>query len=201
MTQEFVRDATRGLTKEQWLFKPGPLRWSIAECIDHLARTEEYVLKVMREQVLTSKEPVYGVFPSTVRGKTSPPGEKPRRMTRADDAAVLLGMTDRAPAVARAVAERPPVEEIAPRTSIADPESALAHFLAVRTTTLAYVKTTEDDLRGHYTYVGGLSGFPSMRFHDVYQWLLRMSAHTERHLMQVQEVKRAEGYSKIHGAR
>jgi hypothetical protein len=44
MTQEFVRDATRGLTNEQWLFKPAPLRWSITQCIDHLALIEEYVL-------------------------------------------------------------------------------------------------------------------------------------------------------------
>jgi hypothetical protein len=194
MTREFVLDAARGLTKEQWAFKPGPLRWSIAECVDHLARTEEYVLRIMRERVLTSKDPVYGVFPSTIQGKTAPAVERPRRMTRADDAAVLLGMTDRSPAIARSVAERPPVEEIAPRASIDDPESALAHFLATRAATIAYVKTTDADLRGHYTYVGSLPGFPDMRFHDVYQWLLRMSAHTERHLMQIHDVKRDVSY-------
>lgn len=39
-----------------------------------------------------------------------------------------------------------------------------------------------------------MAGFPHMHFSDAYQWLLRMSAHTERHLMQVQEVRRSAGY-------
>jgi len=39
-----------------------------------------------------------------------------------------------------------------------------------------------------------MDGFPDVKYTDVYQWLLRASAHTERHLMQVQEVRRSPGY-------
>ena len=48
ITCEFVRDTTRGLTNEQWVYQPRPGSWSIAQCIDHLARTEEYVLRLVR---------------------------------------------------------------------------------------------------------------------------------------------------------
>ncbi len=192
MTREFVRDATRGLTNEQWLFKPAPLRWSIAQCIDHIARSEEYVVQLILDRVLHAEQPLTGAFPSTAKGRTAR-DEKPRRMTGSDDAVILRWMTDRTSATATPVEQRPPIEEIAPRSSFDDPLSALDHFLKVRAATIEYVKTTQDDLRGHFTQVA-LVGFPEVKFHDAYQWLLRMSAHTERHLVQVQEVKRATGY-------
>jgi len=192
MTRDFVREATRGLTKQEWLFKPAPLRWSMAQCIDHVARSEEYTVKLVRERVLKSERPLLGAFPSTAKGRTARL-EKPRRMSPLDDAVILRWMTDRTSALATPIEERPPIEEIAPRSSFDDPRSALAHFLKVRAATIEYVKTTEDDLRGHFTQAV-LSGFPDVKFHDAYQWLLRMSAHSERHLMQVQEVRRAEGY-------
>lgn len=194
MTREFVLDATRGLTNEQWMFKPAPARWSIAQCIDHVAQTEDYVLKLIRERILTSESPLVGAFASVAKGRTAPL-EKPRRMARLDDAVILRWMTDRTPAVATPVERRPPIEEVAPRSSFDDPRSVLGHFLKVRATTIEYVRATQDDLRGHFTQVV-LSGFPEVKFHDAYQWLLRMSAHVERHLMQVHEVKRAESYPK-----
>ena len=95
MTREFVIDSTRGLTKEQWLFKPGPLQWSVAQCVDHLAATEEYVLKMVRERVLIADEPLVGAFPSTAKGRQAVT-EKPRRMSKLEDAIILRWMTDRA---------------------------------------------------------------------------------------------------------
>ena len=191
MTREFVQDTTRGLTKEQWLYQPGPGSWSIAQCIDHLARTEEYVLRLVRERLLTSAEPLLGAFPSASKNR-KPVSEQPRRMSIVEDAFVLRGMTDRSSAVAVPVGRRPPIEEIAPRTSITEPQSALDHFLNVRATTLEYTTTTKDDLRGHFAQAD--SRFPNVKFSDAYQWLLRMSAHTERHLMQIHEVRRSGRY-------
>lgn len=193
MTREFVVQATRGLSNGQWLFKPAPLRWSIAQCIDHLAATEEYVIKMVRERVLTAAEPLAGAFPS-IGKKREAALQKPRRMSRLDDAIVLRWMTDRTSAVQTPVDQRPPIEEVAPRATFVDPHSALDHFLSVRAATIEYAKTTSDDLRGHFTRVALGPDFPDMQFHDGYQWLLRMSAHAERHLMQVQEVQRSQGY-------
>jgi hypothetical protein len=192
MTREFVIDTTRGLTKQQWIFKAQPLRWSIAQCIDHLAQTEAYVLKTMRERVLTSEKPLTGAYPSTAKNRKAIP-EQPMRMSKAQDAIVLRWMTDRIPAIAQPVEQRSPVDEIAPRANFDDPRSVLQAFLEARAETLQYVRTTQDDLRGHFTQAA-MDGFPEIKFHDVYQWLLRLSAHTERHLMQVHEVRRSPGY-------
>ena len=193
MTREFVIQGTGGLTKDQWLFKPGPLRWSVAQCIDHLAATEEYVVKMVRERVLTAAEPLAGAFPSIAKNGLAVV-EKPHPMSKLEDAIVLRWMTDRTLATQTPVEQRPPIEEVAPRETFADPQSALEHFLAVRAATIQYAKTTADDLRGHFTQVALGPGFSEMKFHDGYQWLLRMSAHTERHLIQVQEVQRSTGY-------
>jgi hypothetical protein len=192
MTREFVRDATRGLTEEQWLFKPAPLRWSIAQCVDHLARTEEYGLALIRERMLASEGPLESAYPSRA-GRRTAAAETPRRMNPSDDAIILRFMTDRAPAAARPVESRPPVEEVAPRSSIGDPMSALEHFLRVRAAAIEYARTTQDDLRGHFVHIS-LPAFPEVKFVDAYQWILWQTAHTERHLMQIHEVKRDENY-------
>jgi hypothetical protein len=194
MTTEFVVDTTRGLTKQQWLYKPGPKSWSIAECIDHLANTEDYVVRLLRERVLTSGEAVYGAFPS--RGTSvKPDASKPQRMSLIQDSFVVRDMTDRTQVAAVPVEQRSPIEEIAPRSSFEDPESALQHFLKVRSATLKYVRTTNDDLRGHFL-TAPLPRF-NVQFADAYQWILRMSAHVERHLMQVHEIRRSKGYPRV----
>ena len=191
MTREFVRDATRGLTREQWLYKPAPLRWSIAQCIDHIANSEEYVLRAIRERALQSDAPLLGAFPSRLQGRVEIP--TPRRMTPTEDAIVLRDMTDRTSSAARPVENRPPIEEVAPRDSFADPVTALEHFLEVRAATIDYVKMTDDPLRDHFIQTV-LPVFPEVRFQDAFQWILRMSAHTEGHLAQVHEIRRSQGY-------
>jgi len=192
MTREFVIDTTRGLSKEQWLYKPGPARWSIAQCIDDLAQTEEYLLKLVREDVLTSNDPLIGAFPSMTKGRKRT-ADQPPRMSRVEDAYILRWITDRIPVAATPVEQRPPIEEIAPRRIIDDPQSAVDHFVRARAATLEYVKTTQDDLRNHFSQ-SPMAGFPTMQFSDAYQWLLRMSGHTERHLMQVHEIRRTQGF-------
>ena len=187
MTREFVIDATRGLTNEQWLFTPAPKRWSIAQCIDHLASTEEYVLRMVRERLLQAAEPIEP-FPSLGR-RTASLSQKPERMPAVADALIIRAMTDRTPALALPLEQRPPVEEVAPRNSFPDSRSALEHFRAVRAATLEYARNTRDDLRGHFSFVRLEGFYPQFKFHDGYQWLLRMSAHTERHLAQVHEIK------------
>jgi hypothetical protein len=52
-----------------------------------------------------------------------------------------------------------------------------------------------DDLRGHFL-TAPLPRF-NVQFADAYQWILRMSAHVERHLMQVHEIRRSKGYPRV----
>ncbi|MEZ5354551.1 MAG: DinB family protein [Bryobacteraceae bacterium] len=71
----------------------------------------------------------------------------------------------------------------------ADREEALAEFQSRRKRTVDYVNGTAEALRQHRvrTPVGEI---------DAYQVILMLSAHTERHLAQMAEVKAAPGYPK-----
>ena len=42
-TKNDVLDATKNLSTAQWNFKAAPDRWSIAECIEHIAAAEDYI--------------------------------------------------------------------------------------------------------------------------------------------------------------
>ena len=70
-------------------------------------------------------------------------------------------------------------------------EAALVeHFKESRDRTLDYVRTTQDDLRDHFFE------HPVFKTVDAYQFILMMSAHCQRHTMQLNEVKQAAGFPK-----
>jgi len=50
---------------------------------------------------------------------------------------------------------------------------------------LEYARTTNDDLRGHVVDREG---------RDAYQWLLLISTHVQRHILQIREIKRHAGF-------
>jgi hypothetical protein len=56
----------------------------------------------------------------------------------------------------------------------------LEKFRRLRARMLEYVKTTREDLRSHYVTREGC---------DAYQWLLLISAHAQRHVLQIREIK------------
>jgi len=195
MTRQIIVDATRGLTKAQWLYSPGQARWSIAQCVDHLANSERFVLEMVQTRLVKSDRPIEP-FPSLAPSMPSA-AAAPERLPRAADALLIRAMTDRTDAVRVPVTSRPPIEEVEPRSEIADPQTALDAFLETRSALIAYAQTTQDDLRGHFTYTRLPGYYPDFQLQDGYQWLLRMSAHTERHFMQINEVKAASSYPRV----
>src|SRR5258708_21271700 len=42
-TKKDVLDATKNLSPAQWSFKAAPDRWSIAECMEHIAAAEDFI--------------------------------------------------------------------------------------------------------------------------------------------------------------
>jgi hypothetical protein len=50
---------------------------------------------------------------------------------------------------------------------------------------LEYVRTTDDDLRGHIVERQGC---------DAYQWALLISTHEQRHILQIREIKADPGF-------
>jgi hypothetical protein len=61
----------------------------------------------------------------------------------------------------------------------------LAEFRKLRTTMRDYAATTADDLRGRMLKDGNM---------DVYQWFLMISAHAQRHILQIREIKKDRGF-------
>ena len=66
-------------------------------------------------------------------------------------------------------------------------DASLAEFRKLRATMGDFAKTTQEDLRGRMLLEGNM---------DVYQWYLMISTHSQRHLLQIQEIKAHAGYPK-----
>ncbi len=161
-------DATKGLSPAQWNFKAGPDRWSIAECADHIALSENFIFGVVTKQVM--KTPVTPEKRDAVKGK---------------DEAIVKILQDRSH---KATAPEP----IDPKKTPMSPEEAVKQFLASRTNTIEYVKTTQDDLRDHFAD----HPVPAIGTLDAYQWILLISGHSRRHTLQILEVKADPNFPK-----
>jgi hypothetical protein len=93
----------------------------------------------------------------------------------------LLGMiTDRSNKVKTS-------EAFEPSGKFGSYEETLEAFTNKREENIEYVKNTEDDLRHHYAQLP----FGTV---DAYQVILFMSGHTERHTLQMEEIKQDPGF-------
>jgi hypothetical protein len=66
---------------------------------------------------------------------------------------------------------------------------ALGKFQALRATMIEYIKTTNDDLRGHSFRDYG-------EVIDCWQWMLEISTHAERYINQIREIKNDPNFPK-----
>ena len=64
---------------------------------------------------------------------------------------------------------------------------ALAAFRKLRATMHEYAQGTSEDLRSRKLTGGNM---------DVYQWFLMISTHSQRHILQIREIKAASGFPK-----
>ena len=67
-----------------------------------------------------------------------------------------------------------------PHGTFANAQASLASFKKLRATMLEMAKSSEEDLRGRKLAGGNM---------DVYQWFLMISTHSQRHIMQIREIK------------
>ena len=72
-----------------------------------------------------------------------------------------------------------------PKGKWSDVSGSLGEFRQLRATMKEYAKTTQDDLRSRKTLDGNM---------DVYQWFLMISTHSQRHILQIREIKAHAGY-------
>jgi hypothetical protein len=121
-TRNAVIDATKGLSEAQWKFKPAPGRWSVAEVVEHIALTEDLLLKNTSEKVMQA------------------PAGQPDRDYKTIDKLVVSVIADRTNKV-----QAP--EPLLP-VSRWTPQQALDQFLKARVRTIEFLKKTSG-LRDH----------------------------------------------------
>jgi DinB superfamily len=64
-------------------------------------------------------------------------------------------------------------------------KESLASFRKLRATMLNLAKTSDEDMRGRKLVDGNM---------DVYQWFLMISSHSQRHILQIREIKAHSNY-------
>jgi hypothetical protein len=129
-TRDLLRAATRGLTPAQATYKTATDRWSVLECVEHLALTEPFL---------------FGFSQNLLKSPAKP--AKAADELKAGDEKVLKGVADR---TQKAQAPEP----ARPTGKFANLTAALEAYNARRAETIEYVRITQDDLRSHSFQMG-----------------------------------------------
>jgi uncharacterized damage-inducible protein DinB len=154
-----------GLSEAQWTFKPAPAVWSVQECAEHIVLAEGYI------------------FGGSQQIMKTPAVARPEKSNSEVDRVLVTRVQDRSQ---KATAPEP----LVPERKFATPADAAKAFTEARDQTIAYVKSTQDDLR---THVGPGPAGPM----DAYQFLLLLSSHSARHTAQIREVEANAAYPKL----
>jgi DinB superfamily len=159
-TRDEFLQSIRGLSETQWRFKAAPDRWSIAECAEHVALSEEYIR---------------GAVQKTMNTPEATPAQ--RELANLTDDEWIERVMNRSgnrqsPA---------PLEPMGRWSSATEIEEV---FCEARQVTVDYVKSiSESEMRKH------LKEAPNGTMLDAYQWMLLLTTHVKRHTLQIEEVK------------
>jgi hypothetical protein len=164
-SQSRLLQVVANLTPQQWHFHEDPDRWSIAENIEHLIHFESFITQAISNALARPAEP-----------------EKQTQAASNQSRVLSLGSAEsrRAKLTAR--------EVVRPTSQCSDPAVLVEDFCLARARTLAFATETSADLHNHF--------FPHIAFGalDCYQWLLVLSFHTDRHVLQIQQVRAHSAY-------
>ena len=161
-SKKIFLESIKGLNETQWHFKPAPEVWSVAECAEHIILAEDFIFNASQGILKT---------PAVNRLESG---------TLEHDKMFAMAITDRS---RKATAPEP----IKPGNKIATPEEAAKTFVEKRDAHMAYVKSSNDELRLH-TADGPVGKM------DAYQFLVLMASHTARHTAQIKEVEANANY-------
>lgn len=159
-TRKLFLDTVAGVSGRQWTYKPAPDVWSLAEIAEHVATAEQLLFQ--RATVDAMKNPL-------------DPARKQQLSNRQKDELIVKTVPQRDRKFQTS-------EILKPTGKFASRQEAIDAFRKKRDATIAYVLSTNDELRGHFAPHAALGDL------DAYQWLLFMSAHCERHVNQMKEL-------------
>ena len=124
-TKDNLMAAVKGLTANQLNFKADTASWSVAECVEHLAISENNL---------------FGFAQMSLKEAVDPSKRAEVKMT---DEGVVKMITDRTSKIKTQ-------EAFKPTNKFGSYEGALKEFTIKRDGNIKYVMTTSDDLRNHY---------------------------------------------------
>ncbi len=164
-TRAQVVEISTKLSDAQWRWKQAPERWSVAECVEHISATEEFVFGRMMSAM-----------------KEAPQPDK-KAAAKGREELVVRAVPSRATRV-----QAP--EEVRPTGRWPQRDEQVKAYEGIRGKTVEFARTTQADLRSHF--------YPHfiLKDLDVYQWLLFLAAHNDRHLAQIREVMADPGFPK-----
>ncbi|MEO6734223.1 MAG: DinB family protein [Ferruginibacter sp.] len=158
-TKNDLIKSVKGMTDAQLNFKPSADKWSVKECVFHLALSENNLWQWTE---------------GTLKAPANPEKRAEIKMT---DEQVLAGVSSREHKIKTS-------ETFEPKNAKwATVDEALGSLKEGREKLIDYMKNTTEDMRNHVateTPMGAL---------DAYQLVLLLSAHTTRHMQQINELK------------
>jgi hypothetical protein len=157
MTASWLADEVSSLSPGQLAFRRTPESWTIMEVIDHLLVVG----------------PIYW---QDLQSALKTPGGRKSPATDADILWYGIDRTNREKAIPSEVPK-----------GLRDLQSGLDAHRKLHARLVQYVRTTEDDLRGHIVERQGC---------DAYQWALLISTHEQRHILQIREIKADPNFPK-----
>ncbi len=165
-TKKMFLDSVKGLSEEQLKWKAAPDKWSVFEVSEHITLAETFLFDLVSGQIM--KAPVDASKTTTVTVQQ-----------------IMTMVPDR---TNKFQAPEPIRPDKSPWTSMPD---TMAAFKQRRATTIKFIEKGNDDMRERF-FMNPAFG----KEIDAYLWIAFLSAHTERHVMQILEVKANPNFPK-----
>jgi hypothetical protein len=127
-TRKHFYDSIQGLSEAQWNFRAAPDRWSVLECAEHIALSEDFLFGLLTQKVLKSEI-------------------TPGKNLKENDEQILKNTADRSQK-----AQAP--EPLRPAARFKTPAEAWQYFTESRDRTVAFVEQTNENMRGHIVKFG-----------------------------------------------
>lgn len=148
-TEKLLLSALDGVSEGDAAKKPSSEKWSILECVEHLALTERGIFAMMQASL-----------------KSPEASEADRAKTKGKTEMLARFMPDRSRRAATPV-------EVAPKGMFKTLAEAKAAFVSARKATIEYVTKTDEPPHSH---VSKHFAFGEL---DAYQWFALMAGHVE----------------------
>ncbi len=126
-TRDLLLKDVKNLSDTQLNYKTSPERWSVAQCIEHIAISESSLMAFIQDSL-------------------SVPADPSRRiLVKVSDTTIIRVVTDRSH-------KSTTIEILKPHDKFGSTAGALKEFIEQRDLNIKFVMTTDADLRDHYGY-------------------------------------------------